>query len=424
MYNYNVLYIFGGTNNMKKVIALIVAVMMLTGCAFAEGLAPADDPSVLAVVNGETVDIAAAQEEYAYYAQMYLEYGLDDEIEQLSKDIAEYYVQIFLEQKEWEKLGFNDLTQEQLDEIKAQAQAQYDSSVETYMDNFREDGMTDDEVRAATIAFFDGQGFTVDYIYQSNVDNYAYNKYYDYVTADCMVTRHMVEAEMDQKVEEQKSLFDTDPSQFEVYGYYGDPIYYTPEGMRNVYHILLCIADENMGEAADILDRLTAIETELTAEGADTETLNKEKDELLARQQELYAEPLARTEEIYDRIEAGDDFFALIKEYNEDPGMMGDDPSPYQVMEQSVLWVPQFRDGAMALENIGDVSEPVLTNYGVHIIYYESDVEPGVADIDSVYADIEAELLEEAKSTAFTTAVQALYEAAEVELFPEHLAVG
>lgn len=409
---------------MKKLIALLVAVLMLAGCAFAETLAPADDPNVLAVVNGEIVDIADAQEEYAYYAEMYAEYGLEDEIPGLAQDIAEYYTQIFLQQKEWEKLGFDQMTQEQMDEILADAEALYEEYVVDYMDSFREDGMTDDEVRAATIAFFDEQGFTVDYIYQSNIDNYAYNQYYEYLTADCMVTRHMVEARLDEAVEEQQSLFDMDPTQYEVYGYYGEPIYYTPEGLRNVYHILLSLPTDSMGEAQDILDRLDAIETELVAEGADTEALNKEKEELLAQQETLYAGLISASEEIYARIEAGDDFFALIKEYNEDPGMMGDDPEPYQVMAQSVIWETHFRDGAMAIEEIGGVSEPVLTSYGLHIIYYDSDVEPGIVDIDSVYADLEAELLDETKADTYSAAVQALYEAAEVELFPEHLAAG
>lgn len=38
----------------------------------------------------------------------------------------------------------------------------------------------------------------------------------------------------------------------------------------------------------------------------------------------------------------------------------------------------------MLLENVGDVSEPVVSGSGVHLIRYESDVTPGAVPLEQV----------------------------------------
>ena len=56
----------------------------------------------------------------------------------------------------------------------------------------------------------------------------------------------------------------------------------------------------------------------------------------------------------------------------------------YPVSADSTNWVTEFRDAAMALENVGDVSEPVRSEYGIHIIKYVSDAVEGEVGLDAV----------------------------------------
>lgn len=72
----------------------------------------------------------------------------------------------------------------------------------------------------------------------------------------------------------------------------------------------------------------------------------------------------AKAAEVASRAKAGEDFDALIKEYNEDPGMESS-PDGYVFTEGEM--VDEFYQGTKALE-VGGISDPIKSNYGWHII--------------------------------------------------------
>lgn len=69
-------------------------------------------------------------------------------------------------------------------------------------------------------------------------------------------------------------------------------------------------------------------------------------------------------QELHDRAVCGEDFDALIREYNEDPGMSGDTVGYYFTHGQLLK---KFEDAAYALE-IGGISDVIMTENGYHII--------------------------------------------------------
>jgi len=60
----------------------------------------------------------------------------------------------------------------------------------------------------------------------------------------------------------------------------------------------------------------------------------------------------------------------------------------------------------MALANVGDVSEPVRSSYGIHIIQYASDIPEGEVGLENVRAELEAELLMTKQDAKFAEVVQ------------------
>ena len=76
----------------------------------------------------------------------------------------------------------------------------------------------------------------------------------------------------------------------------------------------------------------------------------------------------ARTEieALRARVLAGEDFGALATQYSQDPGSApsGGDLGTFGEGRM----VPQFQEAAFALQNPGDLSEPVQTQFGVHLI--------------------------------------------------------
>ena len=97
------------------------------------------------------------------------------------------------------------------------------------------------------------------------------------------------------------------------------------------------------------------------------------------------AKAKATIDSIYQRVLAGDDFGTLAKNLSQDKGS--------SVKNGELPWfgtgrmVPQFETAAFALKNVGDISKPIQSDYGWHIIKLID--RKGLAAFDEVKADLE-----------------------------------
>ena len=67
----------------------------------------------------------------------------------------------------------------------------------------------------------------------------------------------------------------------------------------------------------------------------------------------------------------------------------------------STTYMQEFTDGAFSdkMLNVGDVSDPVVTNYGVHILHYVRDIPGGAVDMtDEMHESICDYLVQTAQS--------------------------
>lgn len=78
------------------------------------------------------------------------------------------------------------------------------------------------------------------------------------------------------------------------------------------------------------------------------------------------AAAVTQIEALRARVLAGEDFGALAREFSQDPGSapQGGDLGTFG----SGRMVPQFEEAAFALQNPGDVSPPVQTQFGIHLV--------------------------------------------------------
>jgi len=405
--------------NAKRVLALvIVAMMALSSAAFAEEVdlaaqleaanariaeleAQLEEYTVAAKFDGGIVTIDEVRAEYDYLVSLYSQYGYDlsSYKEYYIQDITYQVVEYYVAQLEAAEVGLDQFTAEELSALEAQAQEEYELTLAEYTAYFEG---TEEEKLAQAEQFLIDEKYTQPDILQSLKEQEILDRMYEYAVQGVEVTDEQVMEEYETNVAAAQAIYDTDVTMFEEAVEYGDIIYYTPEGFRTVKHILLLPTDEQQTE-------LDALNAQLSAAATDEEkaAINEQIDAIFAAITE-------RTAEIYARIDAGEDFDALLAEYGEDPGMTGE--NVYYVHANSGAWVQPFTDGAMAIAEVGGVSEPVRTSYGIHIIKYVDDLPAGAAE----FAEVEQALREEMLTAKLEEAYRAALDSWVAERNPQY----
>ena len=415
-------------HQIKRILACTIAALLaLSLCAFAEEEdlaaqleaanariaeleAQIETYTVAAKYDGGIVSVEEVEEQYDYLVDMYSQYGYDISsyadyyVEDIIRPIVAFRVQL---QKAAE-LGLHQFTEEEEAAFAEEAQAEYDGTVEMYQSQFTG---TEEEILQQTEEFLASQEYTVDAIIGYLKEEALLDRIYDYAIADVTLTDDAVSQEYDARVAADREAFEADLSQYESAVNNGTPVYYTPEGFRAVKHILLLPSEEAQAELDSLNSELSAAETD------------EEKAEIQAQIDEVFAGMDPTVEEIYARIEAGEDFDALIAEYGQDPGMQSGDSAQngYYVSADSTAWVQEFTDGAMSIPEIGGVSDPVRSSYGIHIIKYVGDVAPGATDFADVEAALRESLLATMTEEAYNAALDEWVEAVHPEYYPERV---
>ena len=334
----------------------------------------------------------------------------------------------------------NSLSEEELSELAATAQENYEQYLQTAMDSA--EGDSDSQRAENARVLLHANGMDYDYLYSNAVLNAKYAAIEEMLRDEIAeLTDEELQAAFDAKVAEQQESF-TDGSSFESAMSGEDEIVcWVPDGYRTVKHILVKPSDEVMdaykaaenavSDAQDALDDLneeleaangddaedgarTAEEIQADIDAAETELANCES-ALADAAQACLDDVKDVTDEIYSRLEDGESFEDLIAEFGEDPGMEREPTmtAGYYVSSESTMWALSFRDGAMALEQVGDYSaEPVLSSSGVHIIQYTADVAGGEVDLSEVRDALYDETIEAARDAHVTETIDAWVEAA------------
>jgi len=119
------------------------------------------------------------------------------------------------------------------------------------------------------------------------------------------------------------------------------------------------------------------------------------------------------SQDIYGQLLAGDDFAALASEYSTDTGSK-DQGGDLSWFERGQM-VPEFEEAAFALE-IGEISEPVLTSYGYHIIKLTDREAAHTPTMDEIKDELRDAYILAREDEIFTDWYYAVREAADIEI--------
>lgn len=448
---------------MKKflaaVLAAIVALSVFAGCNLTQAN---DDNTVIAVVNGVNILKKKYNEMYDYYLDMYTSsYGYEyaeavEMLESYKKEFLTQLVQEELLRQRAEAEGYLNYTEEDIAAAKAivdEDKKEYvDSLVESYVAAFegqevkgKNENETDKEyfTRIAEEKYYKDLK-TNGYTYQEFVDEQllatALEKYRDDNLVGVTVTEAEIIEKYDSMYNEQLEALSTDKKYVDAYnnGTYSKLVY-NRAGYSLVQHILIKFDDDTAKELSTLYSDLYTLKDDLkTLEGlmesetdadekAKYQTTIDETNAKITEAQNKYDTALAtakasiqtKTDEIYNSVKDGDEanFIKTIVEKSEDTGMQTEDAAKagYLVGPEDGM-VEEFSVAAQALKE-GEISEPVATYYGFHIIRSIKAIPEGKVLYDDAKADIEKELLETEKDTQWQAMVDAWEKEADVKKY-------
>ncbi len=412
----------------------------------AEATAAPATPSpddVLATVNGDPVTYAKLSEVYnnLYYQYSSQGYDLSGQESLLQSIAMEYAIQDTIFRQKAAEFGADQFTSEEEAEFLKEAQTVWDSYLEQQAASYLTNAEPTEEEKATARKqaedFMAQMGYTTEKALEELVSSYKDQKMQermiDFLTkGESAYTDEEVLAEYQSRVDTDKETFSGDVGTYEyMTEYTGQQAWYIPEGIRGVTHILLTVDSA-------LMDNYNAIQAQLEEQSDEKEEVAGTAEETTTpdpaateappsvTQADLDTARIAildsikdKTDAIYARLSAGEDFAALVAEFGTDPGMTAE-PSKtdgYSVHQDSILYDPAFVAGAFApeMQKVGDFSQPVVSSFGVHILYYVRDIPGGPVELtEALKASLLSEMEQERESGALPKAMEEWMEAAQI----------
>ena len=370
-----------------------------------------------------------------------------EEKAQMASDVIDNLVGVGLIESKLTEAGQHDFTEEEVEQMNAAARSRYEELWKGVYQMMVDNGMeaTEEQVMET----MDEEGYTLDALYREFEVSERQRRAIDlYVPPILLTEDDLTEYYEGQFLEPDRERYSADLplSEREVLAANNES-FYTPEGYRYFRQILLEYPEEaieslkpyykkcetaakKVAEAyAEVAEAAVAVKdwseldaprAKYDAAAAALEAANQE----YVRQREAVTLPLIQDtlDAIDERLDAGIDFKSLISKYSADVSEQNVTGTGYPLHPDSEGWPKEFIEAGMAMEKPGDVSKPVLTEKGIHILYYDSDVPAG----DHVLTDDERELLKESaiyyyQVQELTKQIEAWKQDYDIETHPEML---
>ena len=460
---------FCGASALAESTGDAVTIAVVGDEAAAEEESAPEEPVLLATVNGEQIwsNNSALQELVSYYTEYYTAYGYDTSDPSLQSYLQyaglQWAMEDALYRQKAEELNVAGMTDEQREKLETAAKAEWDEAVAYYAQaQGVAENATEEEKAAAKIdalAYIEStygyteESYIREYVKSSEASQMRQNVQ-TAVLGDLTVSEEEIVSHFNELVEEDRTSYETNVPMYEYYTQYmGNKSYYIPEGYRGITHILLEVDSELLNNYKNLTAELeeqqekeTADKAEETAESADAAAEQAAEAENSNTDAEPTAEPKepvtqemidearqaildsvqTQVDEIMAKYLAGTSFGDLIAEYGTDPGMTTEPNKTdgYAVHKDSILWDPAFTEGAMTLTKVGDVSEPVIGSYGVHILHYTRDIPSGAVELtDAIREELKAEIQQEQENAAVTAMMEEWRSQADIQMTSEGQAI-
>ncbi len=395
---------------------IFILILLLCGSAWAESVA--DDPVVVRVGDFS-------------YSQSQLQASLDNalEISEMLRGDApseeekaarletaiESYIGMGIIENKLTEAGKNDFSETELEDLNQAASSKYDEFWQLLYQQMQKANESVEEKDVTET--MEAMGYTFEAILNEYILQARQNRAIELFVGDFALSQDQVDAYYEEQfVAPDREDYKDDLEKYEMEILANDnDSFYTPEGYRYIRQIVLQYPEEaisackrlqiQMSRAAQSLTKalqtltLAATEFDGTTDAiSEAKTAYDSAAQQMTDAQNQYmdalrqaTEPLVKDQidEIMAQFNAGIDFGTLLNKYSTDRTDKNLNGDGYPFHPDSPNWPQTFTDAARALEKPGDISEPVYTEQGVHILYYAGDVPAG----EHVLTDDERKLL-------------------------------
>lgn len=390
----------------KKIVAALLAIGLLltcTACHMVFKDQEKDLAQVVATVNGVEItkgDVIAIYNAYRY------SYNLTDENQTTEENLATYQnlvgqiydalveYQLVIQYAE-EKYGSVELTEEIKESIKTSVSS-VTNSVNTTVKNevaklLQEDPTVNEEEEVA-------KRVEKQLIYRG-VPTGEYEKrlivektlelFQGYLKESYEPTETSIEDYYQEELESQKKLLEEDLAYYDYFTSYFVNLY-MPAGFSYFKKLLIALPDE-------VQDEIAALRADDKGDEADA-----------LRDAELQ-KIAAEANEVYAKLQNGEDYDALLEAYGDDPGMEEGGffaETGYRLFEGITSYDEIFVETAYALEKEGDYSAPTASDYGYYIIKYMGDSVEGAVPLAQVRDKVVETLIDNKATALYDEAIE------------------
>ena len=310
--------------------------------------------------------------------------------------------------------GKNDFSEAELEDLNQAASSKYDEFWQLLYQQMQKANESVEEKDVTET--MEAMGYTFEAILNEYILQARQNRAIELFVGDFALSQDQVDAYYEEQfVAPDREDYKDDLEKYEMEILANDnDSFYTPEGYRYIRQIVLQYPEEAISACKRLqiqMSRATqsmtkALQTLTLAARRPTPgrhdrgqgRLRPSAAEQMTDAQNQYmdalrqaTEPLVKDQidEIMAQFNAGIDFGTLLNKYSTDRTDKNLNGDGYPFHPDSPNWPQTFTDAARALEKPGDISEPVYTEQGVHILYYAGDVPAG----EHVLTDDERKLL-------------------------------
>lgn len=403
---------------MKKLLALLTAAALMMGAfgALAEQ-PPVQDP-VLATVGGTEVLLSEVEAVLPALTNY-----MDEENDY--RQAVDFVIQQRLLERKIGEMGLDQFSEEEEAAFATEAQGQWEDGLASYVSYYLSEDTEEARAKLKEQAqdFYAEQGFSVDTLVTNLRQRASLDRLTEQLMGGYEPTDEEINETFNQIGESYEQNYKDNIMAYEYNTIYNQqPSWYTPAGYRGIVHILLqpdpammdnytrlasAYEEQQSQKDSDVTEPATEDAQEAPAE----ETIVPEPvtQEMVDKaRQDILDSMKTEIDGIYASLQAGETFESLIGKLGQDPGMQAPDnlQNGYMVHRDSVVWDSAFTKAAFSdkMQQVGDVSDPVVGSNGIHILKYLRDVPSGLLMTDAIHDEIALYLTQNKENEVFDQA--------------------